>query len=1237
MPQNSGRDTIVTEEMGSDAPTIDLAAYVPATASLVDHLSVPGHQRVTGTVLFVDVTGFTALSERLARRGKVGAEEITEIISNLFDRLLIRAFEQGGDLLKFGGDALLLLFTGDFHRQRGIQASDHMQEDLAAQRVGGIRMRMSGGLASGPVDLFLVGDPSRELILSGATVDRALALEKESEPGETRTDSYDGNGSDTQLGPGSGLDPGRYIPPQLRPLLGAGQAEHRAATIGFGKINVASLSERPSQLAAGLHAVVSTLEELAEAHGVCLLGTDVSIGGVKLLVTSGAPVAHGDNEERMLRLARAITELDLPLPVQFGVATGRVFAGEIGTGSRRVYTVMGDTVNLAARLVEVAAPGEILATERVLERSRAEFEVEQRPSVTPKGKQKAVTPLAIRSMRQATGGSELPLIGRDDELALLLQAAQEAYSGQGNVAEVVAPAGVGKSRLVAELARRAENLTALTVACEEYGRADAFGTARRLMCHMLGADPTDSTSAARILSNRLSETAPELVPWIPLLGPVLGVEIEHTPETSAIAPQFRADRRGSVAADVLAKLIHQPTLLWIEDSHWMDAASVEVLIHLMKLVPERPWLMLLTRRPAEQGLWIGENEPGRRIELEPLDSEASRRLLVEAAADNPMLPDIAEEMLERAEGNPFFLLGLSQRRGDDLPETVEAMVAASIDQLEPSARHALRSLSVLGQSFSEDMAAAMGDDQIDPVEVARQRLSDYVDVTDGGFHFRHALLQETAYEGLPYRVRRRLHARAADALEASDDVEQRRGLLSVHCERAGRWDAAWKHSVLAGGEAKRLHAIREAIDQHRRALRVSRHARSIEASEVAEIAEALGDLCDLAGRQEEATSAYQRARPRTQTGADQARLMMKLGMLEERTGQYPLALRWLTRARKELEDTDHPVALELDIAYAGIRFRQDRYREALDWCDEAIRRAKAANLKAELAHAYYLRGHANSFLDRNASTDDHLEALAIYEEVDDILGQANVYNNLGLEAYYRGDWPSAVDHHQSSEERRRRGGDTRGAAVSGFNRALVLFDQGRLAEAKAVLEEVRRVGKATGSPLLEGAATCYLAAIAAREGDIEFAMRAFEDALEKLETTGADFFINDVFLRRAEAAMIAGDFASAQAQAERGVGATEDREGMEASLAGFHRVLGAVFLERGMVAEAENELRRVIEIAQEANLPYEQGLAADGLAAVARARGEDPSSHERARDEIFDRLDVVEPPPNFDRSAAGSV
>jgi len=351
-----------------------------------------------GTVLFADVSGFTRLSDELARRGKIGSEQVTGILNGAFTELLDVAMLDGGDLLHFGGDALFLMFHGEGHAPRAARSAFDMRHALEAyQRTSSpVPLSMSMGLASGPILLFLTGATSRYIVAAGATVDDMLAMESAADPGEilmapSTAALVPEVGGEPKAGgvllaaapdaedPSPEPEPGpvdypSFVPQRFHKHLTVtfNEGEHRLANVAF--VRLAGLG---AVLAAGgmdgasaaLGAAVTGVQRAADRYAVSLLATDVSADGAKLMLATGVPERMDAEEERILRAVSEIVAIDTPLEVAAGVATGRVFACDLGSRLRRVYTTIGATTNLAARLAAAAAPGKALVTGLILDRS----------------------------------------------------------------------------------------------------------------------------------------------------------------------------------------------------------------------------------------------------------------------------------------------------------------------------------------------------------------------------------------------------------------------------------------------------------------------------------------------------------------------------------------------------------------------------------------------------------------------------------------------------------------------------------------------------------------------------------------------------------------------------------------------------------------------------------------------------------------------------------------------------
>ena len=1235
-----------------------------------------------GTLAFVDISGFTAMSEKLARQGKVGAEEVSDVMNATFTRLLDVAYANGGGLVKFGGDALLLFFTGDDHAPRACHAAYGMRRALREigrpkTSAGQVSLRMHVGVHSDTFHFFLVGDSHRELLIAGSGATKTVEMEDASEAGEIlltaaaaaavpdrvlgeekaggrllRSDLAVEEAGIDPLPDVEGLELASCVPGPIRAHLMAGavEPEHRRAAIGFLHFDGtdALISDDGAEAAAtALAELVTTAQAAAEENGVCVFESDIDRDGGKLVLVSGVPETAGDDEERMLRTLCAISEADLRLPLRIGVNRGRVFAGEVGAAFRKTYTILGDTAALAARLMSKAEPGQVLASTAVLEHATSDFETTELPPLQLKGKRDPVVAHDVHrpaGLKEVAVARELPFVGREREIAILTAALAPVRMGFGSLVELTGEPGIGKSRLIDEVTAQASDLAVVTAACEQYEVSTPYFAFRGLLRSLLELHVNGNAGAAHdVLRSRVESLDPELLPWLPLLSLPLDVPLEPTPEVEELQPAFRRARLHGVVETLLAKLLPTPTLLVIEDVHWMDEPSSDLLRHLGGQVTTKPWLLCATRRATPGGFVAAEGVPpvpALTIQLEPLADDAAGTL-VAAAAEEGLLQHEVAAIAERGAGNPLFLQELvaSEHAEEELPETVETVVATRIDKLAPGDRALLRYAAVMGATFSGELIADVlaGDEAASGDSEAWDRVAEFIErdaYTAGAFRFRHALFRDAAYEGLSFKRRRELHARVGEVYENKygDEAAEHAELLSLHFFHAQEHAKAYRYSLLAGDRAREKFANVEAAVFYRRALEAARRLPDLDAAEVATVWEALGDVSELAGLYSDAANAYKSGRRIADLAQlNLPQLLLKEGVIRDRLGKYGDALRWYRRALEATatlpdEARRKELTLEINLAYASGRFRQGEFNDSVEWCKRVVEQATPDIHLSALAHAYRLLHLAYTSMGSPERTVYRGLALPIYEEIGDLLGQANVLTNLGVDAYYEGRWDESLSLYERSRDLYERVGNVVMTATQSNNIGEIRSDQGQLDDAAEQFSEIKGVFDAAGHRVLAALSVSNLGRVAARAGRLDEALDLLRRALVAFHEIGAGSFVLETKARLAERAVLAGESTEALRQADETLRALVETGGGSTILPLLHRVRGYALLQLGDYDGAEQCLDESLRIAREGESSYEIALSLQAFARLRERAGADAKPEEVEAAELFQALGVVATP-----------
>jgi class 3 adenylate cyclase/tetratricopeptide (TPR) repeat protein len=606
-------------------------------------------------------------------------------------------------------------------------------------------------------------------------------------------------------------------------------------------------------------------------------GTVARLMGDAVLAFFGAPVAHEDDAERAVRAALMIRADALEYArsveprhgirfrIRVGVNTGLVVAGEIGPEGRTEYTAMGDATNVAARLQALARPGTILVSASAQRLTQARFEFTPLGSLPLKGKSAPIDayevgePTDVASPDWGMQGIRSPLVGRKEELGRLVSRVSALRDGRGSLITVVGEAGIGKSRLLAEArAHEAEGAARwLEGRAFSYEQSTAYAPWRQILRELIGAREGE---APEVLRERLGgEWALRGAPRgdLPFIEGLLGVESE---ESRAALASLEGDAvvgriTESVCAYLRSLAAEAPVALVFDDLHWADTASLELILGMAGLTRSSPVLILCSLRPERASPGWTFLEAARRrlgeqyieIMVDPLSAEHSKRLLATLLDVHGLPDDVRDLVLQKSEGNPFFLeevlrslvdSGLIVREGSRwratteiagvaVPDTLVGVLSARIDRLPDDTKRVAQTAAVIGRIFPRRLLTTVCVAAPPPERVAnlvphlgaltqeevirersRQPELEYI--------FKHALTQQAAYDLLLVKRRRAIHRRTAEALEAlhPERGDEIAALLAYHYRRAEVWEPATTYSRRAGERAVRLFALKEAYDHY---------------------------------------------------------------------------------------------------------------------------------------------------------------------------------------------------------------------------------------------------------------------------------------------------------------------------------------------------------------------------------------------------------------------------------------
>ncbi len=1043
-------------------------------------------------------------------------------------------------------------------------------------------------------------------------------------------------------------------------------AERKLATVLFadlvGHTEILTRID-PEEWQGLLRAYFAEVTERIQKYG----GTVEKFIGDAVFAVFGVPRVHEDDAARAVRAALEIQDallrlapmfkrrLGTSLGIRIAIATGEVVA----PGGEQLVT--SEIAALAERLQQQAPPNNIILSERTYHVIAPIVDVQPLGPLALKGfgeEQRGFLVQRLHSPAEKVRGMEVsaPLVGREHELQVLLDGRDRLLAGRGQILAIIGDAGLGKSRLIAELRDQlGSEILCLEAHCYEFTQATTYGVIVEHLRQYLGLAESDPPEIGRVQLRaalyRASESPPEDLRQA--LEFLLGLDASR---------EFEESIRGLRPEEIRARVVHgistlweavvakRPTLMVVEDFHWVDPASAGALEELLKVTEQAPLMLVLAFRTERRSLaWefkvAAEREyphQYREVRLEPLTADNTERLAGLLLENTGLSVSLKEGVAQRAEGNPLYVEEIIQslRQHSDspaalirMPDTLQGVLQARLDSLPPGTKRVLQTASVIGRTFPLKLLSAvsgMNGDLTSHLSVLQRTefLHEQLRQPERKFAFKHVLLQEAAYQTLLGDERRDLHRRIAESLEQEPHGGADLPILVYHFVNGEHWEKAFTYAVGAADAARSLSALEPALEQYDLALRIARdHPEEVrDKTLLLHAQEARGDVLSFLGRSEEAERYFEELLARYRAPEVRARIHRSIGRMNNLAGNLQKAQANLEKALGLFESApDPPAEADTFRELAYVMERRRDFASARESATRALAIAEKHSLRQQIRDVYQVLAVINFYGgDWQESTRYAQEGLALATQDGDALGIARSHNALAYFLLFAGNIREALAHvHEAMRLVMNLELGTPLAAVQD-TLALILLEQGKVKDASEVVESLERsVHRRSAGNVWAAAAHRMRGLVALAQGDYEAAVDRLQEARRLEERLGIARNLPMIDRGLAEAFLGQREFRRAQTFASTVIGYEHNSNPIETPAA--LRVQAMIARENHELGRASQLLEQSLSLMERRRYCGEYARVLLELARTYAAAGKREKAREAAQKaiEIFTALDAI--------------